>query len=133
MNRNYRLQFCKQCENQKFTSEKGIVCSLTNEYAEFDETCKDYIEDPAEKERIENQKKQTEEYEIEEESLGLSFIGVKNGVIAGQIAIFGAILWLILGVLYLDRIFFYPFALIVIGIIAWNKGSKRQKENGPKE
>jgi len=76
-----------------------------------------------EKQRIVNEKE-----EIEEESLGLSYLGIKNGVLAGQIAILGAILWLILGVIYLDRIFFYPFALIVIGIVAWNKGAKRRKK-----
>jgi len=122
------FELCKQCVNQKFTMEKGMVCSLTNEKASFIETCKDFIEDPVAKRQFEEKKLQTEIYEIEEESLGLSTFGIKNGVIAGKIAIFGAIIWLILGVVYMNRIFFYPFFLIFIGVVAWKKGIKRKRK-----
>ena len=128
MNRTYQLSFCKKCQKRLFTTQKGIVCSITNEYATFDDLCKDYVEDPIAKEEIEKKKLLLKNQEIEEESLGLSFLGVKNGIIAGQIAIFGAILWFILGIIYLNRIFFYPFILIIIGGIAWSKGIKRRNQ-----
>ncbi len=128
MNREDRLKYCKICTKRLFISEKGIVCSLTNEHASFNKYCKEFKEDLILKSVLEKQRIENEKEEIEEESLGLSSLGIKNGVLAGQIAIIGAILWLIIGVIYLDRIFFYPFALIAIGIVAWNKGTKRRKK-----
>lgn len=45
MNRTYRLQFCRQCKNKTFSSNSGIICSLTNEQADFQENCEHYIQD----------------------------------------------------------------------------------------
>jgi len=128
MTKENQLQFCKQCKNQKFTMEKGIVCSLTNNKASFEKTCKDYIEDPIAKRKVEEIRELAEFKEIEEESLGLSSFGIKNGIVAGQIAIFAAIVWLVLGIIYMNRIFVYPFFLIFIGVVAWNKGISRKKK-----
>jgi hypothetical protein len=44
MNRSYQLQFCKVCRNKSFSSEKGIVCGLTNEHADFTTSCKHFSE-----------------------------------------------------------------------------------------
>jgi len=128
MDRKHQLQYCQQCKHQKFILEKGIVCSLTDEKPLFEKICKDYIEDPIAKRQVEEKQQQTELNEIEEESLGLAAFGIKNGVIAGQLAIFAAVLWLILGVIYMDRIFLYPFFLIFIGVVAWRKGVERKNK-----
>ena len=44
MNRAKQLEFCKICENQKFDTQKGIICSLTNDKADFIETCPSFKE-----------------------------------------------------------------------------------------
>ncbi|MDO7135592.1 hypothetical protein [Algibacter lectus] len=39
MNREYHLSFCKICNNRKNNLSKGLVCSLTNDVADFTESC----------------------------------------------------------------------------------------------
>lgn len=46
MRRERHLEFCGVCKNQQFDPNKGIVCGLTNEIANFEGTCIDYLEDP---------------------------------------------------------------------------------------
>jgi uncharacterized RDD family membrane protein YckC len=45
MEREERLAYCKKCKKRKFSREKGLVCSITDEYATFDDTCSDFEED----------------------------------------------------------------------------------------
>jgi len=45
MTRQERLEFCKICSKRGFSPQKGIICSLTNDIADFEELCKDYIID----------------------------------------------------------------------------------------
>jgi len=45
MEREERLAYCKKCKKRKFSREKGLVCSITDEYATFDDTCLDFEED----------------------------------------------------------------------------------------
>jgi hypothetical protein len=42
MNREYRLGFCQTCTKRGMNPKFGIVCSLTNEPADFDLDCIDY-------------------------------------------------------------------------------------------
>lgn len=44
MNRTKQLEFCERCENQKFDTQKGIICSLTNDKADFVGTCPNFEE-----------------------------------------------------------------------------------------
>lgn len=62
MTREERLKFCKVCKNQKFDFNQGIICNLTNQPADFEETCNSYIEDSELKNQIESK-------EIEKEIL----------------------------------------------------------------
>jgi hypothetical protein len=39
-----RLRYCKLCHNKTFNFDKGMLCGLTNEKPQFDETCSDYKE-----------------------------------------------------------------------------------------
>ena len=45
MNQEERLYFCKQCDNRSFNPKKGVICSLTDERADFEENCNDYKHD----------------------------------------------------------------------------------------
>jgi hypothetical protein len=43
--RDYQLSFCKYCVHQRFDRSEGLICSLTNVKAAFDEECIDFIRD----------------------------------------------------------------------------------------
>lgn len=43
MTRKERLEFCKICQKQKFDFKRGIVCSLTNEHADFEKECPSFV------------------------------------------------------------------------------------------
>jgi uncharacterized RDD family membrane protein YckC len=53
MNRQERLQFCKVCTHHKFDTQKGIICSLTNNPAEFQVACTTFKENPELKHKVE--------------------------------------------------------------------------------
>ncbi len=44
MTREEQLNSCKVCKNQKFSMNRGIVCSLTNEPADFQDYCRSFTE-----------------------------------------------------------------------------------------
>lgn len=39
MTREEQLRYCKVCKNQKFDLQQGIICSLTNTKADFEDSC----------------------------------------------------------------------------------------------
>jgi uncharacterized RDD family membrane protein YckC len=43
MNDEYRLGYCKVCDNKKFDPERGLVCGLTDAKPTFAESCESYI------------------------------------------------------------------------------------------
>jgi len=47
MTREEQLVFCKRCEHQKIDLKQGIICSITNKLADFEETCPSFVEDEA--------------------------------------------------------------------------------------
>ena len=49
MKREEHLKFCKICEEQKFDPKQGIICGLTNQPADFEESCDSFKEDPKRK------------------------------------------------------------------------------------
>jgi hypothetical protein len=48
--------------------------------------------------------------------------GINAGIGGGALMMLGAVVWFVLGILLLDRIFIYPPIMFVIGIIAFFKG-----------
>ncbi|BAO77266.1 hypothetical protein [Winogradskyella sp. PG-2] len=52
MNREYHLTFCKVCNNRKKDFNKGLICSLTNDIADFSEHCPTFDLDSSELEQI---------------------------------------------------------------------------------
>lgn len=44
MTRTEQLKHCKVCLNQKFDLNQGIICSLTNEKADFEDQCDTFEE-----------------------------------------------------------------------------------------
>jgi uncharacterized RDD family membrane protein YckC len=45
MTREEQLRFCKICTKQKFDLQQGIICSLTNKNADFEDKCEWFEED----------------------------------------------------------------------------------------
>ena len=54
MTREEHLSYCKICLNRKMDMKKGLVCNLTNEIADFQETCENFKEDPIKKKELES-------------------------------------------------------------------------------
>ncbi|WP_320814164.1 hypothetical protein [Flavobacterium sp.] len=50
--RNYQLTFCKICKLRDLNINKGIICSLTNDIANFEKECADYLTDKLELDKI---------------------------------------------------------------------------------
>ena len=50
MTREEQLVFCKQCINRKMDMQSGLLCGLTNEKADFEESCDDFVKDESVKE-----------------------------------------------------------------------------------
>ena len=42
MTREEHLAFCKKCTNRQFDPQQGIICSITNEKADFEDTCPNF-------------------------------------------------------------------------------------------
>ena len=51
MTREEMLKFCSVCRNRKMDLKRGLVCSLTDNYADFDPVCENYSQDIEEKHR----------------------------------------------------------------------------------
>ncbi|MEN8158018.1 MAG: hypothetical protein ABFS10_13790 [Bacteroidota bacterium] len=64
MNRKERLQYCKTCQKKEFDLKKGILCSITHDYADFIGTCPHYVLDES-IQQLENY--QTDQAELKKE------------------------------------------------------------------
>lgn len=47
-----QLEFCKKCEKKKLDLSVGVICSLTNEKPNFGESCKDFVVNQAEAQKM---------------------------------------------------------------------------------
>jgi len=52
MTREEHLAYCKICLNRKIDTKQGLICTLTGTIADFEETCKDFKEDPIKKQKL---------------------------------------------------------------------------------
>ena len=118
LSRAEHLAFCKFCENRKFEIQQGIICSITNKQAAVKYSCKDYTEDNV---AIHREQVYREEARLRHRpkdfTFGLDKLGIKNGIVAGSILIALATAWIILG-FTINRIFWYPFVMLLMGIIS---------------
>jgi hypothetical protein len=143
-----RLAICGLCTNRGFSPKFGVVCSLTSERAAFKESCSDYAEDVK---MVANKSRELEDLEFEKrfdtnsenifkgeisDRVGASLEkkhGMNGRVIAGIVAIAIALLWFVLGIALIDRIFFYPIFLLGFGIYKIIDGVKKGNEKSRKE
>ena len=45
LSRSEYVAICQQCTKSAFDKKKGVICSLTNEHADFEDECKDFSPD----------------------------------------------------------------------------------------
>jgi len=57
MNRNDRLKICQTCRHRKMDFQRGLLCGLTNEFANFERSCDTFEEDVKAKVEIEKNDK----------------------------------------------------------------------------
>ncbi len=124
MTRSERLELCKTCINRKLDLKRGLICKLTDDYADFEETCEEYIEDEKESERLIN---------LNIAATGNNKIGSdtdfkKNKDIGSVIALFGILIALGTHTLS-DEIGFIilPYGAIIWGGIQYFKGVEQEK------
>ncbi|MDQ2177363.1 hypothetical protein [Marinifilum sp. D714] len=99
MTREEQLVLCKQCTNRKMDLQQGLVCTLTNEHANFENECPNFSSDP----EVELTNIQTEVDENGEVIIHLTEEQVEKlrmeqnlpmAIVAGSfVGIVGAILW----------------------------------------
>lgn len=127
-----KLQYCRVCEKRKFSSTIGIVCGLTSAKPAFEVKCNDFALDQAEAQSVLARERAATE---SEPASGGFFApeqkGMKKGIVGGVIMIAIALVWFF-GGLAVDRIFFYPPVLLIIGVIAIVKGAAEGNIAGEK-
>jgi hypothetical protein len=90
MNRQDHLKFCKICQNRQLNPQKGIICGLTMEVANFDPICPDFKLD--EDEQIQVQIKQQQAQNITKERSGLYLVFlIFATAVSGFMSIMGAL------------------------------------------
>ena len=64
----------------------------------------------------------------EEASSGFGGIAISPMIIGGLLAMGGAVLWFVLGIVLLDTVFCYPPVLFVLGIVSFVRGCMGQED-----
>lgn len=93
MTRDQHLEYCSICNKQKFDVQQGIICSLTNKIADFEESCDSFEENAGYKE-TRDKKNREANVMARQVSLGVRFT---HAIIDGVIIILLAwgLVWLI--------------------------------------
>jgi len=127
-----KLQYCRVCQKRKFSASIGVICSLTEAKPDFETKCPDYFLDQVEAQRILVQEQKLVESEVQETGFfAPEQKGMKKGIVGGVIMIAISLVWFF-GGLAVDRIFFYPPVLLIIGVIAIVKGAAEGNIAGEK-
>lgn len=52
MTRKQQLEYCQVCKNREFDPKQGIICGITKAKATFESTCADFVQDSAQKQKL---------------------------------------------------------------------------------
>ncbi|MGX1928887.1 hypothetical protein [Flagellimonas sp. 2504JD4-2] len=124
MTRAERLEFCTICTNRKKDFQKGLLCGLTNDYAEFENTCDSFDEDVTEK----NIKLLRDLNASGHQSAGKSLDpdrNKQNGALCFVIGII--ILFVTISYSNISGILIIPFGAIIYGGRTYLKGVEQSK------
>lgn len=115
------VAICETCLKRKNSFKAGIVCGLTDAHANFVNTCPDFEKDQLAVDRIERMKKEEATPAFNSQPFSTEKKMLSSGILGGILMVAGGIIWIIVG-LAVNRIFFYPFFLIIAGIVVIIKG-----------
>jgi antitoxin component YwqK of YwqJK toxin-antitoxin module len=103
MTRNEHLKFCKKCQNRKFDPQRGLICNLTDQIADFEGECKDFIHDETVKEEA-----------IPEDINDIEIIAELPEDIKGKLRLHQDLLYAFVGGLFLSILSALLWALITV-------------------
>ena len=127
MTREEQVAQCVNCELRSFDPKKGVLCSLTNAYGEFEGYCENFKGDDAAISRNKKHDARKEKKQLLKDTLGLSAFGVKRVSTAGWIVIgFGGLLTMFF--LLFGRLSIWGFGLIIYGAFTVRKGKSQKIE-----
>ena len=128
MTREERLNYCRVCNHRQKDFQKGIVCSLTGEQADFEGNCSNYIENPeyVSREKIKQKDRGVGTYAFKDSKnkaadwlTAIGVLSIINSIIAqfGVMFIFGLGATVLLdSIAYIERGFMWlsiPFTLFM--------------------
>lgn len=124
MTREKQLEFCSVCLNRKMSLQKGTLCGLTNDYAQFVESCPDFKEDL---EEINN--KLIRELDRSGHPKASKSIDPKKNKEQGALFLFIGITAMLFSFVNASHIGFFviPFGAIFYGARTLNKGWEQEK------
>lgn len=124
MTRTERLEFCTICLHRKMNVQKGLLCGLTGEYANFDDHCQGFSED---KDKKEQQLKRN--LEASGHHNASNSIDYKKNKQNGAIILIIGILVLMFTFVNIDSfgVYVIPFGAIIYGVRTYNKGVEQEK------
>jgi hypothetical protein len=130
LQRDYQLESCLKCHRRKFNTKKGVVCGLTDEWAEFDLACDNFLLDAKAEIQLIREKEDRLKDSAATDTMGLNQIGITNGILAGIIITSIAIVAMITGFVFGIFRIYASFALVV-GLVVLVKGilDRRKKIN----
>ena len=113
-----RLRFCKVCSHRKMDIQAGIYCGKPRQKSAFEGKCESFSGNQQELKKEKVRQIARQQHDQKESSyFAPEQKGMKKGVLAGLVMILIAVVWFF-GGLAVDRIFFYPPVLLIIGIVA---------------
>lgn len=124
MTREEYLEFCMICTKRKMDMGKGIVCSLTNEHANFDTNCKDFVKDPlAELEHLEKKLRNTGDHKS-----GHAYDFKKNKQQGVFVILLGVVLLILTTVLAkITGVYIVSVGVLFYGIYQYRRGVEQEK------
>lgn len=130
MLRTERLELCGVCENRGFSSKLGMICQLTESQADFHDDCEDFTEDAkAIFGLIREEEDRVAQLPQVSERTAKAMHGINFVAVFGAILVTASLLWLLIGVFQMNRIYYYPIGLFAFGIFVIIVGiMNRRKE-----
>lgn len=117
MTREQHLQFCKKCTNREMDLKQGLICSLTNEKANFINDCPSFVQDPNYKDRFDDQEELDPNVArtLMDEKI-LSKLQTEQNyplgvIISAMVGVLGALLWGVITVITEFQIGFMALAI----------------------
>lgn len=78
-----RISLCKICSNRSFNSKFGVVCSLTDQRPDFISTCKDFIKDEHEVQKVlKREEEEAEDHKVKVNTkMAIGLVLVLGGIV----------------------------------------------------